>query len=295
MRHEKSQRYRSRAELSSFRGVVAMLDFYGYVSDQSHVPVRKKDHRFTEFRRRENRLASELAHRDIADVRRAIKQQAEKQLNDNKMYENVIQGNDPESIFDSYRKSQLCDITFRELWEASKKVEDPPVLRSHLVGRIFEDIAFGLLSAANAPEKTLLSPRRTLIATRALSSEGRLSADNNLGHQGILGNRSMTPDGLLVVSSDKGQVIDSVVEYSVSRFKDWQRKHNIFKIKSRRFSDVFVQDPLFIAVVPEDYPEDLIPSAKDSRVLRTAFTSSAFGTFVRALSLEKGFTKILAL
>lgn len=296
MRHESRERHHVRALLSGYRGasiaVQDIPDLNGHILPSSWRPTsnrkfsdRKVNQRLDTARMRE------LTIRDAAKLLHRLPFQ-QKQEHDSR--DLILDGSDSRSVFESYSQSDFMPELERDVRAATAGWDRPSDLAGRVAGRVYEDIVFGLLSASNTQNEILLSPSKTFQVVKALAPDSEV-VDFTLGLNGITKNRvSSVPDGLNVSRIGDEALISCSLEYSISSFRDWGPKQERFARTVKDHPELFVKDPLFIAVVPQGYTPTGLEQRSNVRVLRAPLTSREFGLELRLLMANMGIPQVVA-
>jgi hypothetical protein len=166
-----------------------------------------------------------------------------------------LQRND--SVVEAYLQSRLYQLTLEET--INKGCVNVHHL-SELAGRVFEDLAYGLLSEANDHTAVVLSPERTLGVMESLFPNAKRKK-GNYGHDNIVTARSgiYTPDGLGVdlTKQETGPKANVVFEYTM--VPTWVKLYNQyrgFKRLKRNHPKLFATNSIFGLVVTDDLFKD---------------------------------------
>jgi hypothetical protein len=295
MPSEGGARHEVRSRLQSYRGAVDLDELDDSLFALPSInPQRPKSNTTSDFKRNKKKRQADLREIAVTDAKGALGKLAADQRLDHERGEIKLQGSSSRPIFDSYRDSGMYKNLIDEIRTAILAESDPRNLRKDLAGRVFEDLVFGLLSQANTSTNVLLSPQRTFELVKLLIPGARVIR-NNFGHDGLTGAKHIfTPDGLSVTTEDGEPRIAASLEYSLSTAKDWNSKYRSFREATKTFPEIFTPNPRFVAVVPQDYPDGLVPEEPNISVLRTGFSSSDFRSEVNNLIVDAGVSRLVA-
>lgn len=154
---------------------------------------------------------------------------------------------------EAYLNSHLFKNTFEETVAILKGKQSD---RNGLVGRVFEDLAYGLLPRADDGSEVIVSPVRTVQFMQVLYPNAMMT-ERNYGHHNYFsrGKGIYVPDGLVLKKEEDGNFrINEVLEYT--SMANWKSKlelqYQSFLILKRKFPKIFDDAVKFKVVIPSD-------------------------------------------
>lgn len=183
----------------------------------------------------------------------------------------LVQGESGPAIFSSYMKTDTFQNMAREL---RNEMANPNAaeLQGRVVGKIFEDLVFGLLSNTNNNNHVVLSPQRSYALTQALYPAGEF-IERVFGQNSIKDNeRVYIADGYSV-NTETG-LIEMGLEYTLNPHTE--KKHaqiQKFNATKKRFPEMFSSNAAFVLVTHRDAIVDEFDVGKDVKLLKVPFSA----------------------
>jgi hypothetical protein len=222
------------------------------------------------------RVRARIAIEDGANLDLLVRQQS--QDNNVLHYENG-------SWIDSYLRSRLYKATLSEATDNSW-MNDGELSKS-LAGKVFEDVAYGLLSQTNNESGIILSHELTINLMEMFYPEAKRKK-RGFGRDGIIikdGGVSVS-DGVCITTADgRASKIMSELEYKTA--VTWGRicrQYETFLDRRRQLPNLYDPNAVFVVVLPCDLREEIHRieevGRKDFRVLAAPVTRVDVGRLV---------------
>ncbi|OGH11296.1 MAG: hypothetical protein A3B38_00525 [Candidatus Levybacteria bacterium RIFCSPLOWO2_01_FULL_36_13] len=223
-------------------------------------------------RHKMKRSEARKRHEQLVDfARKELIRLARKQEMENVERIHVVAGSTSEEIFSSYIKTRAYQQTAREIKKSVATGKGRDEVSRRAIGKMFEDIVFGLLASASTQDSILLSPQKSYILAKSFYPNGEV-VEGQLEQNYIKDNeRAYVPDGYFV-NTNTG-LIEFGLEYTLDPFKDSMHSQvRRFNATKKRFSEIFSPNAVLILVTQKNAETDQFDDRHDVKVLKTPFS-----------------------